>query len=176
MKHILDAALYYASSNMPVFPAGRSDKQPLCPHGLKDATIDEVQVRTWWRQYPHTMIGIATGPRAGIWVLDVDLNTRKSINGHASMARLEIEHGILPLTLCSITPRGGHHYLFRWNGANIRNSVGKIAPGIDVRGAGGYFIAPPSMRADGVAYQWKDASVTIVEAPIWLTELALAAS
>src|SRR5215831_11955964 len=101
MKHILDAALQYAFGNMPVFPVGRSDKHPLCVHGLNDATIDEAQIRAWWRQYPHAMIGIATGPRAGIWVLDVDSDLKKAINGHASMARLEIEHGPLPLTLCS---------------------------------------------------------------------------
>jgi bifunctional DNA primase/polymerase-like protein len=176
MTRMLDAALHYRSNNIPVFPVGRVDKHPLCEHGLKDTTVDENQIRNWWQIWPNAMIGIATGPRSGLWVLDIDVNAKKDINGHATIARLEIEHGALPLTLCSITPRGGQHYLFRWNGANIRNSVGKIAPGIDVRGDGGYFVAPPSARADGVSYHWKDATAHVVEAPAWLTELALAAS
>jgi hypothetical protein len=173
---MLDAALHYISNNTPVFPAGRIDKHPLCANGFHDATIHENQVRAWWQMWPNAMIAIPTGPRSGVWVLDEDLDLKKGINGHAAMIRLEIEHGALPLTLCSITPRDGLHRLFRWNGANIRNSVGKIAPGIDVRGDGGYFVAPPSARADGVTYHWKDATADIAEAPAWLTELALAAS
>jgi putative DNA primase/helicase len=173
---MLDAALHYRSDNTPVFPVGRVDKHPLCAHGLKDATTDEAQIRTWWQIWPNAMIGIATGPRSGLWILDVDVDLRKAINGHETMARLESEYGSLPITLCSITPRGGQHYVFRWNGANIRSSAGKIAPGIDVRGDGGFFIVPPSTRADGVAYRWKDASVSVAEAPVWLIELALATS
>jgi hypothetical protein len=78
--------------------------------------------------------------------------------------------------LTSITPRGGRHRLFRWTGSNIRSSTAKIGPGVDVRGDGGYFIAPPSVRVDGMSYRWEDASVAVVEAPAWLSELALAAS
>jgi hypothetical protein len=173
---MLNAVLHYISDNTPAFPVSRVDKHPLCPNGFHDATINENQIREWWRIWPNAMIGIATGPRSGVWVLDVDVDSKKGINGHETMARLGIEYGPLPLTLCSITPRGGRHYLFRWNAINIRNSVEEIGPGVDVRGAGGYFVAPPSVRADGAAYRWEDATVAIVEAPAWLSELALAAS
>jgi putative DNA primase/helicase len=176
MPDILAAVLHYAAGNTPVFPVNFADKHPLCPHGLKDATIDEGQIRTWWRIYPCAMIGIAAGPRSGVWVLDVDVDLKKGINGHKTLARLESEHGPLPLTLCSITPRGGRHYLFRWNGVIIRSSTAKIGAGIDVRGDGGYFIAPPSVRVDGAAYRWENANVAILKAPAWLSELALAAS
>jgi hypothetical protein len=173
---MLNAVLHYISDNTPAFPVSRVDKHPLCPNGFHDASINEDQIRAWWQTWPNAMIGIPTGPRSGIWVLDVDLDPKKNIDGHETMARLGIEYGPLPLTLCSITPRGGRHYLFRWNGTNIRNSVEEIGPGIDVRGAGGYFVAPPSVRADGAAYRWEDARITIVEAPAWLSKLALAAS
>jgi hypothetical protein len=122
------------------------------------------------------MIGIPTGPRSGIWVLDEDIDAKKNIDGRETMTRLEADHGSLPRTLTSITPRGGKHRLFRWTGINIRNSVEEIGPGIDVRGAGGYFVAPPSVRADGAAYRWENATIAIVEAPAWLSELALASS
>src|SRR5262249_51417188 len=176
MTRTLDAALDYSAGNTPVFPVNFIDKHPLCPHGLKDATRDENQIRTWWRIFPCAMIGIPTGPRSGVWVLDVDIDPKKGINGRETMARLESEHGSLPSTLCSITPRGGRHYLFRWNGINIRSSTAKIGPGIDVRGDGGYFIAPPSVRIDGMSYRWENANAAIVEAPAWLNKLALAAS
>src|SRR6516225_2756208 len=122
----LNAALHYISDNIPVFPVSRVDKHPLCPNGFHDATINENQIREWWQTWPNAMIGIPTGPRSGIWVLDVDIDVKKNIDGHETMARLGIEYGPLPLTLCSITPRGGKHYLFRWNGTNIRNSVEEI--------------------------------------------------
>jgi len=176
MTDMLKAALNYTTDHTPVFPVNFADKHPLCPHGLKDATLDEGQIRTWWRIYPCAMIGIPTGPRSGVWVLDVDLDDSRGIDGRETMARLESEHGSLPLTLCSITPRGGQHRVFRWTGINIRSSTAKIGPGIDVRGDGGYFVAPPSVRVDGMSYRWEDASVAIVEAPAWLSELALAAS
>jgi hypothetical protein len=176
MTNMLDAALRYTFTNTPVFPVNFVDKHPLCPHGLKDATIDENQIRAWWRIFSHAMIGIPTGPRSGVWVLDVDVDPKKGINGRETMARLESEHGSLPLTLCSITPRGGRHYVFRWNGINIRSSTAKIGPGIDVRGDGGYFVAPPSVRSDGTPYRWQQANAVIVEAPTWLSELVLAAS
>src|SRR5262249_21125365 len=176
MTRTLDAALDYSAGNTPVFPVNFIAKHPLCPHGLKDATRDENQIRTWWRIFPCAMIGIPTGPRSGVWVLDVDVDPKKDINGHETMARLENEYGVLPLTLCSITPRGGLHYLFRWNGINIRSSTAKIGTGLDVRGDGGYFIAPPSMRVDGAAYRWENAASAIVAAPAWLSELALASS
>ena len=176
MTNVLAAALHYAAGNTPVFPVNFADKHPLCPHGLKDATIDEGQIRTWWRIYPCAMIGVPTGPRSGVWVLDEDVEVTKDIDGRATMARLEAKHGSLPITLTSITPRGGKHRLFRWTGINIRSSTAKIGPGIDVRGDGGYFIAPPSVRVDGMSYHWEDATVAIVEAPAWLSELALASS
>src|SRR5262249_7968249 len=151
-------------------------KRPLCANGFHDATTDETQVRAWWQMWPNAMIGIPTGPRSGLWVLDEDIDIKKAVDGRATMARLENEYGALPLTLCSITPRDGRHRLFRWTGANIRNSTSKIGPGIDVRGDGGYFVVPPSARADGATYHWKDATARILEAPTWLNELALAAS
>jgi putative DNA primase/helicase len=176
MMRMLDAALRYISGNTPVFPVNFVDKHPLCPRGLKDATIDENQIRAWWRIFPRAMIGIPAGPRSGVWVLDVDVDAKKDINGHETMGRLESEHGSLPLTLCSVTPRGGRHYLFRWNGTKIRSSTAKIGPGIDVRGDGGYFVVPPSVRVDGMSYHWENANAAIVEGPAWLNELALASS
>ena len=166
MTDMLAAVLKYARHGTPVFPVDPADKSPLCTHGFHDATAREYQVRAWWRRWPNAMIGMPTGPRTRIWVLDVDAEL---IATHP-MARLYAIHGPLPDTAASDTPRGGMHFFFRWDGANIRNSIGKLGPGVDVRGVGGYVVLPPSVRSDGKAYCWNTSNIKAAEAPSWLVE------
>jgi hypothetical protein len=85
------------------------------------------------------------------------------------MARLEADHGALPETLTSITPRGGEHHFFQWK-SDIKNSCSKLGPGLDVRGDGGYVVIPPSVRADGTPYRWSGEASHPVEAPQWLID------
>jgi hypothetical protein len=77
------------------------------------------------------------------------------------------------------TKRGGHLY-FRWPAGEtriIRNSAGKIALGVDVRGEAGYVIIPPSIHPEGTHYEWAgDPHIPIAEAPGWLLEMVLSAS
>ena len=154
----LEAALEYAQRAIPVFPCNPLDKKPLTKNGFKDATTDEQQIRAWWGQWPNALIGMPTGPRSGTWVLDVDVDSAKGTDGTIALAKLIAQHGVLPPTLTSITPRTGRHFLFTWDSAvEIRNSTSKVGPGIDVRGDGGYICLPPSPRADGVRYQWDPA-------------------
>ena len=169
------AALHLANAGLPVFPcehrlSGR--KRPLTLHGWKDATTDPHLIETWWRQWPDAMVGVPTGARVGFWVLDIDLDRDKGVDGATALTRLEAEHGPLPHTAESRTPRGGRHLLFNWNPARpITNSRGALPDGIDVRGDGGYFIVPPSKRQDGARYVWKDLHDQPVQAPEWLYEL-----
>jgi Bifunctional DNA primase/polymerase, N-terminal len=171
---MLEAALNdYASKRIPVFPCNPLDKQPLTPHGFKDATTDEAQIRAWWTQWPNAMVGIPTGPRSDIWALDTDKDLANQIDGEATVAQLEARHGPLPKTRTSITPRGGKHRLFSWDSnADIRNSVRKLGPGIDIRGNGGYICVPPSQTANGGTYCWEDINLPPAPAPAWLVSLA----
>src|SRR5262249_35806067 len=85
------------------------------------------------------------------------------------------QHGALPPTVEAITGKGRHCY-FRMRGS-IRNSVGQIAAGLDIRGDGGYVIAPPSVHPSGRAYTWSvDAPDNFVDAPDWLHTLINAAN
>jgi hypothetical protein len=69
------------------------------------------------------------------------------------------------------------HYYFRWPGVLVRNSTSKVAPKIDVRGAGGYVLAPPSIHPTGRRYTWSvDSGDTIADAPAWLVRLCIDAS
>ncbi len=168
----LEAALDYARRGIPVFPTNPLDKKPLTPSGFKAATADEAQIREWWQKWPNAMIAAPTGSASGMWVTDLDLDPVKKVDGMATLAQLIAQHGEIPKTLMTITPRGGRHLIFTWDSnIEIRNSASKIGPGIDVRGEGGYVCLPPSRNADGGVYQWDpDGADQAVAAPDWLIE------
>lgn len=165
---VLDHALAYARRGWPVFPIRAGTKQPATRHGFKDAVTDEGQIRTWWPAGTGSGIGMATGDGAGVWVLDVDPDK----GGQVSLQALQDVHGALPLTLCVATGGGGWHLYFRMPDLDIRNREG-FEPGLDVRGNGGYVVAPPSLHPDGGTYAWVDESVPMADAPDWLVEIVL---
>jgi len=160
------AALAYANKGKAVFPC-RLDKRPYTAHGLKDATSDPAQVQAFWDKYPGASIGLPTGPENGFFVLDVDLP-----DGPGTLARLEDKNSPLPETLQQKTGGGGDQYFFKWNGAEIRNSAGKLGPGLDVRGMGGYVIAPPSGHPSGGSYEWISKTEP-APAPSWLVDMII---
>ncbi len=87
-----------------------------------------------------------------------------------------MEHGRLPQTVEAITGGGGRHLLFRYaNGATIKSQVGKLGPGIDVRGIGGYIVVEPSLHTSGKNYIWEVSSDPfdnpLAVAPDWLLDL-----
>ena len=133
-------------------------KHPATLHGLRDATSDPDQIREWWRKNPEANIGIRTG--GGFLVLDVD--------SLESLAWLEHEHGPIPETLTVRTGGGGLHYFFRTN-RSIRNSVGKIGPGINIRGEDGYVVTSPSLHVSGQRYS-VEVDAPLAEMPDWLVE------
>src|SRR4029450_9061332 len=98
------------------------------------------------------MIGVRTGPESGFFAIDLDIDPKKKLNSIAAFEALK-NGGELPETIVTLTPRGGQHVWFKWVTAT-KNSSGKLAPGVDVCGVGGYIIVPPSRRADGAEYQF----------------------
>jgi putative DNA primase/helicase len=116
-------------------------KHPLTPHGFKDATTDPGIISAWWQRWPSANVAIATGAASNLFVLDAD-----GAEGLAALAELERLHGPLPRGPRVRTPGGGLHLYFAWptDGSSIRNKVRVGGLPIDVRGEGGYVIAPPS--------------------------------
>ena len=145
---MLRTAMALAHKGIAVFPCRPQDKRPATANGLKDATTDLDIIRQWWRQEPQFNLAIATGAVSGIFVVDVD-----GLDAEVELRRLEAEHGEFPSTVEAITARGRHVY-FRSPEIPVRNSASKIAPGIDVRGDGGYVLAPPSIHPSGRRYEW----------------------
>ena len=162
-SRILESALCYAELGWPVIPlyavdetgtcgCGKADcnsagKHPhgrLAPNGVKDATKDTSLIRQWCGQ--EINIGICAGPDAGLVVLDVD----PAHGGSESLKAYTV-----PETLIVMTGSGGTHYYFGHPGGAVKNSVGKLGVGLDVRAAGGYVVAPPSLHASGNEYRWR---------------------
>lgn len=160
-NHILNAALSYAEQGFSVIPiygiengvckcskrekCSHPGKHPKTSHGLKDATRDKDKIQQLFGRNDCN-IGIATGKESGVFVVDVDAKS----DGLVSMMKLD-----LPPTLTVKTGGGGYHFYYAYpEGKQVRNSVSKIASGIDIRGDGGYVIAPPSMHISGNSYEW----------------------
>lgn len=169
---LASAAFRYALRGVAIFPLVRGQKVPVRgSHGCRDGSTDCDVARARWKKWPGANIAAATGRPSGFWVLDVDAHH----DGDRSLAELEAEHGKLPPTVQANTPSGGTHLYFNWpaDGPKIRNSTGRIAPGIDVRGEGGSITLPPSQLADGRCYRWAANGVRgAAWAPAWLLALA----
>lgn len=150
---LLKAALAYARRDVPVFPCEPAGKRPLTRNGHWDATTDPRVIERWWKRWPSANVGVPTGKKSGLVVLDVDLDD----GGPESLARLERTGGRAPKTARARTGGGGIHVFFRHpTEVEIRNSAGLLGSGLDVRGEGGYVVVPPS-RTEG-PYGWIDRS------------------
>jgi replicative DNA helicase len=170
MNELLAAALGYAARGWRVFPVHTVDgygcscgnpecepknhgKHPvsrLVPHGCHDATTEESTIRRWWAAMPEANVAIATGKESGLWVLDLD-------SGEAWGA-LEDVLGDAPTPTHRVVTGRGLHLYYLWeeglgNRAHVlKGRLGPDAPTIDVRGEGGYVLAPPSLHASGRRY------------------------
>jgi hypothetical protein len=136
----LDTALWLARHGIPVFPCHPGTdptdpndpdcKKPLTKRGFKDASTEEHEIRRWWTQWSNALIGVPTGPPSGLLVIDIDPAGIDFLLEHA-----ELDTGRRHCT------RRGFHFIFSMpRDLQIRCSQNKLAPGVDVRGEGGYFI------------------------------------
>lgn len=114
------------------------EKTPYVANGLNDATLDLDQIKAWWTKWENAMIGVNAG-KSGLFVIDID---KKHVNGLDTFTTWDIND---TAGLHSMTPSGGIHIIFTGTGKSSTNAK----TGIDTRGEGGYFIAPPSRILDG---------------------------
>lgn len=171
----LAAALAYAERGWRVVPIIPGRKHPHFDAWQEVATTDHLLIDEWWSRWPSHGVGIATGARSGIFVVDVDVSGSKQ--GDETLADLEAMYGKLPETVEVVTGSGGRHLYFKTpEGVEISNDqAGRLGPGLDVRGEGGQVLAPPTIHPNGTAYQWEASSdptdIDVAEAPAWLIEL-----
>ncbi|WP_432136629.1 MULTISPECIES: bifunctional DNA primase/polymerase [unclassified Streptomyces] len=120
-------------------------------HGVYDASTDPARIRAMFAAAPWaTGYGIACGlpPHH---LIGLDLDTKTGTDAPAALRALARRHRFtIPPTVVVLTPSGGRHlWLTGPPEAVIPNSAGRLAPGIDVRGAGGYLVGPGSRTAHG---------------------------
>ena len=167
MTTFLDVAMPLVQAGYTVIPC-RPDKKPCIPWG-SITTTDAAQIHEWARTYKQPVAGVLTGNCSGVWVVDVDVpKPTDPSDGRKTLDSLQKVHGSLPETFTVETPSGGLHLYFKMpKDGDVRNSVKKAAPGIDVRGTGGYVIAPGSTLPDGRQYRIVSSEPPVL-APDWL--------
>ena len=157
---------------------GKPAKHPFeryAPNGCYSASTEPGVIKLWFQlRCPEANLGVHCD---GLVVVDVDPRD----GGDESLAKLEQEHGELPLTWRSLTGGGGEHIFFACpDGVEVRNVVAKqtddppLGEGVDIRTRGGYVVCPPSLHINGRRYCWSvdhhPMDVPLAPAPDWLVE------
>jgi hypothetical protein len=177
---LLPAALEYVSHGWAVVPchtpttAGCScgrcvctsvGKHPRTRNGVRDATTDRATVASWWRWWPRANVAVATGVRSGVVVVDIDSRHGGTEAWHTLTA------GRAAIDVPMVATGAGWHLWFAHPGRPIPNSAGRLGAGIDIRGDGGYVIAPPSLHLSGRRYGWqRPPGAQLPVLPEWLEE------
>jgi hypothetical protein len=195
----MEAALRYADDGWQVFPL-HGIENGKCTCGLKcsspgkhprvewskAATDDFGVITEWWKKWPNSNIGVATGKRSGIYVIDVDNKGSVDLGGGTligsgdhSLRQKQTEIGKLPDTRSSTTGSGGTHLIFQYpedpSDTTSLGNRGGLLPSVDTRGDGGYIVAPPSLHVSGNRYRWNDPDQPITPpSEAWLTFIATA--
>ncbi|MFI7339316.1 bifunctional DNA primase/polymerase [Streptomyces sp. NPDC050085] len=149
-------------TKLPALPSPHRDDPPTAPrchgecglpgHGVYDATTDPRRIRALFGAAPRaTGYGIACG-LSPHHLIGVDLDTKSGTDSSASLRELALRHLFtIPDTVVVATPSGGRHlWLSGPPDVVVPNSAGRLAPGIDIRGAGGYLVGPGSRTEHGV--------------------------
>lgn len=159
----------YADNGLYVFPLLPKLKIPFKgSRGLLDAINDPVVVETTFPSDAN--IGCNAG-LSGLVVLDVDLE-----NKNTNPKPNQWLNSLTPRQLDDLnkgnhlkTPSGGDQFVFRCEINEFKSSASAVAPFVDIRCKGGYFLLPPSFTEAG-SYAWD--GMTEKFGPSWGNELA----
>jgi len=167
LAHALSAAerglavIPLSRTKLPALRSPHHDDPPSAPchgecgamgHGVYDASTDPSRIRELFAAAPWaTGYGIACGlpPHH---LIGIDLDTKSGTDSSAALRELALRHLFtIPETVVVLTPSGGRHlWLTGPPDAVVPNSASRLAPGIDIRGAGGYLVGPGSQTGHGV--------------------------
>ncbi len=168
MTSKLEHALALAREGFYIFRLAPNTSLPLKDINWRDASTINLETITKWFTCDVTgwdqdyNIGVDCY-KSGVTAIDIDVKDGKE--GLASYKALEAEFGWSE-TRVQKTPSGGYHLIFKAQG--FKNSVCKLAPGIDVRGDGGYYAAAGSSKPNGDYTLLKD--IAPKPLPAWLEE------
>jgi hypothetical protein len=163
-KTKLDYAQYLITQDFAIFPCEKNGKKPAIS-GWRDLSCTRLKtIQEWWGPDATEDYNIGIDCfKSVLTAVDIDVKGEKK--GRESYEALDKEYG-WPATFTVKTPTGGLHLYYR--SFDYRNSVEKLAPGIDIRGDGGYVVAPGSI-IDGKLYEIK-VRRPVARPPEWLKE------
>lgn len=150
MNDLVLEALACSARGFYIFPVRPKGKIPLIVGWQQQATTDRNKIMCWLAdQYQGSNIGILTGPKSGILVLDVDPRN----DGDETLKVLEKRLGNLPRSPRVLTGGGGYHLYFKYpTSFHVGNP--RVFDGIDIKGEGGFVVAPKSVHPSGRSYEW----------------------
>ena len=156
-----EVALRLAGAGLYVFPVG-NDKKPLV-RWRDELTCDAATTAKWWLRNPSALVGIDVG-KSGLIVIDADRHPGAP-DGVAALQK--VIGGPMMALGCPVikTAGNGRHLIFvPPAGETFGNSSGALPKGIDVRGLGGYVVAPGSTREDGSSWAAAPGTPDLAEA------------
>ncbi len=125
-------------------PRYKWSEQQITPYTVAELT-------ELWTKVPNANVGIVTGEVSGIIVLDID-----GEKGLRSLESVGLPFEDLPVSPTVNTGGGGKHIYYRYpEDENFQTKAG-VLPKVDIRGKGGFVVAPPSMHMSGTAYTWAE--------------------
>jgi len=141
---ILKWGLEYLKLGWSLIPVKPKSKEPLIDwKEFQTRKASEAELRQWLEKWPEMNLGIVTGPISSLAVADLD-----GPEGVKTGIKLHLQSSSTSLT------GNGKQVFYKWQNG-IRNSVKQIAPGVDVRGEGGFVVAPPSIHPSMRTYRWE---------------------
>ena len=151
------------SGKRPIFKGWQTQTEPLTPGQVEEH---------WGGEHAGRNVGISCH---GLLVVDIDFDPMDNYTG---LYKLFEAHGDTLPGATAVTGGGMHVYYRMPAGEQApKNSAGRLGPGIDIRGAGGQVVAPPSVHENGKAYRWNTPGglpprpADLPEPPRWLLEL-----
>jgi hypothetical protein len=156
----------YIDRGWPVFPLLEKSKAPAIAGSFRAATTDLHQVSRWQAEIGRPNWAVATGKKSAL-VLDSDGEI-----GKASIAELARNGWPETFTVKTRTGIGRHYYFQPPTDFEVPCSVSALAPGIDIRGEGGYVVIPPSYvpkdhKGPGGTYEIQ-LNAPVATLPTWL--------
>ena len=115
-------------------------KHPRIENWQNFASVDENLLAGWWSVWPSANVGILTGRRSNLVVLDVDPRH----GGDRALQELIGAHEPLPDTPVVSTGGGGWHYYFDCAPGDEPVKSVTLADGLELKADGTFVVAPPS--------------------------------
>jgi len=142
---MLNFALKYLNLGFSVIPLKPKLKEPLIPWiEFQKRRATEQEIKSWFQKWPDANIGIITGAISQVVVVDLD--------GEEGLAQAPSLG--LTSTIVSVTGNGKHLWFKLATSSTVVGNAVKLHPGVDIRGEGGYVVAPPSIHENGKRYRW----------------------